>query len=584
MQEALLIDLVTIILAATGVAFVAKLLRQPLIPAYIIAGVLIGPLGLGIVRDLETVSTLAELGIAFLLFIVGMELSGRRLRNIGKVSTIIGVLQVGVMLGLGYLIALFIGFSEIEAIYIGLIVAFSSTMVVIKLLDDKGELDTLHGRITLGVLLVQDIIVIIAISFLINLGNLDMTFILGTAVKGLGMLSIAIIASKFILPHLFKYIADSQELLFLSALSWLFMFSGFAYLSGFSIAIGAFVAGVGLASFPYNLEIVSRMKSLKDFFITIFFVILGVELARVPSSAVLPAFIALTVMVIVLKPFITALVASFMRYGRRTSFLTAINLGQVSEFSLIIAMMGLELGHIGEELFATTIIIALVTITISTYFIAFDQQMFALFGRIIPRFHKLTHEEVLSEKGKLKDHIILLGCHNTGHAIYQELKKLKIPFIVVDFDPEIVEHLKSMGTNCIYGDVSDIELLHKLNLRRAKMIISTVRNEEDNALIIDEVRKVNKTAPIIMAAKEIEEALMLYDKGADYVILPRIVAGERIAKGIDSFFKKKMDIEKVRNEHLNKIKKIQDEKILYRYGPRAKFKLREKLRQARAKK
>lgn len=579
MQELLLFDLVAIIIAATGVAFIAKLLKQPLIAGYVIAGIIIGPLGLGIVKNLGSVSVLAELGIAFLLFIVGMELSGRRLRNIGKVSTVIGVTQVAVMLSLGYIIAIWIGMGSMEAIYVGLIVAFSSTMVVIKLLDDKGELDTLHGRITLGVLLVQDILVIIALSVLINLGNLNAAFILSTVVKGLGMLSIAVIASRFLLPHLFKYIADSQELLFLSSLSWLFLFAGLSYLSGFSIAVGAFVAGVGLASFPYNLEIVSRMKSLKDFFITIFFVILGVEFALVPSSAVIPVFIILTLLVIFLKPFITATVTSLMRYGRRTSFLTAISLGQVSEFSLIIAAQGLAFGHIGEELFATAIIIAIFTITLSAYFIEFDSQLYNKIGKIIPKFYKTTKEESLSDGKRMKDHVVLLGCHNTGHAIVHELKSTNIPFVVMDFDPEVVNHLNNSGINCIYGDVSDIEILKRLHMRQARMIISTIRNEEDNRLIIGEIRRVNKTAPIFMVANDIEDALQLYNRGADYVIVPRLVAGERLAKIIAKIRKDKRKMNKVREEHITKLKKIQEDEIIERYGPHFLLALKKKMRE-----
>ena len=324
-MENIFFDIGLIIIVATIVGYLARLLKQPLIPAYILTGLIIGPI-LGLVEDSNVILTLSEIGIAFLLFVVGLELNLKKLKDVASIAIFGGLMQFILLFISGFLIAIILGFVKTESVYIALIVAFSSTMVVVKILSDKRELDTLHGRIIIGFLLMQDLIAIIALSILTTLNNFSMAILVIALLKGIILLSVAVIASKFILPSLFRFAAKSQELLFLMALTTCFSFCIFAnYIGqimmyffslpffenvilgnvlellkpGFSIAIGAFIAGVSIANLPYNVEIIGKVKPLKDFFATIFFVSLGLELLLGEMHTILVPLIIFTLFVII---------------------------------------------------------------------------------------------------------------------------------------------------------------------------------------------------------------------------------------------------------------------------------------------
>jgi len=246
-------------------------------------------------------------------------------------------------------------------------------MVVIKLLADNVELNTLHGRIIIGILLMQDILVVLALSIISNINNLTPAVFSLAVVKGLGLFAIAVVSSKYLLPVIFKYAARSQELLFLTAVTMCFLFGGAAYLLDFSIAVGAFIAGVGLAAFPYNLEIIGRVRSLRDFFATMFFVTLGMQFNVTSLGPLLmPALVFLAICVI-LKPLVLIILAVIYGYEQRTAFIVGIDLAQISEFSLILVTLGVTLGHVSPELFAVTTILAIVSIGFTSYFVEYDE-------------------------------------------------------------------------------------------------------------------------------------------------------------------------------------------------------------------
>ncbi|MBD3260478.1 MAG: sodium:proton exchanger, partial [Candidatus Altiarchaeales archaeon] len=367
-DAALLWDMGLMIVAATLGAHLARIFRQPLIVGYVLAGVIIGPSILGLITNHDVIRTFSELGIAFLLFIVGLELDLKKLASVGRASTIIALVNSTVMFCAGYAAAHMLGFTALEPVYMGLVLAISSTMVVIKILSDKNELETLHGRIILGILLVQDIIAITALSILStiktphDLSTILFADILNGVFVGAGLFSIALVISRFILPSLFRVISTSHELLFITALSVFFLFTGLSQAIGFSLAVGAFVAGIAIATFPYNLEIEWKMKSLRDFFSTIFFVSLGMEIFELNAHAILIS-IPFIILILTLKPLTFIPLTSLLGYGRRVSFLTGASLTQISEFSLIIAMTGLSLGHIDNFFFSITAFIALMTFT-----------------------------------------------------------------------------------------------------------------------------------------------------------------------------------------------------------------------------
>ena len=349
-MDNIFLDIGMIIIIGTLFAYLASLLRQPLIPGYVITGIIIGPV-LGLITNTEVIRNLSEIGIAFLLFIVGLEIDLRKLKDVSLISSIGGLINITTLFSFGFIFASMLGYITLEASYIGLIIAFSSTMVVIKLLSDKREIDTLHGRIIIGFLLVEDFVAIIAISVLATLTEFSLALLIWSFVKGLFIFAVAIAASRFLFPSLFKFAARSQELLFLLSVTICFLFSLLFYMIGFSIIIGAFVAGVSLASLPYNVEIIGRVKSLRDFFSTIFFVSLGMQLMVGSLGEIMFPLVILILFIIIAKPLIIMFISSFFGYEKRTSFLAGSSLAQTSEFSMIIISQGLFLGHISKGIF-----------------------------------------------------------------------------------------------------------------------------------------------------------------------------------------------------------------------------------------
>lgn len=525
---------VMFIIATIG-AYLSKLLKQPLIPAYILTGIIIGPI-LGYITNSEIITTLSEIGIAFLLFIVGLDMDINRLKDIGLVASIGTTMQVMLTFVFGFFIASLFLFKNIEGAYLGLVVAFSSTMIVIKLLSDKKELDTLHGRLIIGFLLMQDILAIVVLTFLTTLNGFSAFILLYSFLKGTAILAIAVICSKYLFPVLFKFAALSQELLFLLSIGVCFLFSLLFSYIGFSIAIGAFVAGITLANLPYNLEIVSRIRSLRDFFATLFFVSLGLELTIAGIGDLILPLIAFTLAVVIFKPFIILAICSFFDYVKKTSFLTSISLAQISEFSLIIVAQGLLLGHISQKVFTLTILLAILTIALTSYLIKFDNAIYGFFGRRLKMFDMVKTAEQLHYMPDSKEYdVILAGYDRIGFSVLKKLQDMKKKLIVIDFNPEIIRKLVKRKIPCLYGDVGDVDIMERLDLKKAELLISTIPDKKDNELLIKIIRKANKKAAIFVTANRVEDALELYNMGADYVVLPHFLGGDHVSLMLDNF-------------------------------------------------
>lgn len=581
MEElALFWEIGLIIVAATFFAYLARIFRQPVILAYVFTGVLLGPLGFGLIEDQVTIRTLSEFGIAFLLFIVGLELDLKRLRDVGGVSTVVGIIKTAIVFGLGFMMALSLGYLRTEAIYAGLILSFSSTMVVIKLLSDKNELDTLHGRITLGILLIEDVIAIMVLSVISVQTGVNLSVFAISILKGMGLLSIALIMSKYILPPVLHFVARKQELLFLTALSLCFIYSWASHISGFSVAIGAFIAGISVATFPYNIEIVSRVRSLRDFFSTIFFVSLGLELLVTDTSALVQALFFFLPLIVIIKPAIIMALTSTYGYGRRTSFLTSISLIQISEFSLIIASAALSMHHIGQELFSVILFVALFSITLTSYTINYDNKLYGRLSSSLVFFEKLCRTKTCqldSIPATLKKHVVVCGSHRMGYPIIKTLQKLGEDFVVVDFNPEIIQFLINEGIPCIYGDIGDMTIVERINLYDADVVVSTVPNLEDNILLIRQTKERNPKAAVFVVAETLDDALQLYNIGADYVIIPRFLAGETASNFIRIHARSPKDLGSERVEHIRKLQKMKEEELLDKYEPSFLRSLEEKI-------
>ncbi|MFH1210215.1 MAG: cation:proton antiporter [archaeon] len=548
-QTNILFAIGIILIAATLISYIFRIIKQPPILAYILAGLLIGPHVLKIITNTDDIRLLAELGIAFLLFMVGLEIDLKKIKDVFLVSIFGGTIQIALLFLVGFLIALIFSFTSLEGIYLGLVIAFSSTMIVVKLLLDKNELGTLHGRIVLGILLVQDIVAILALSILSN-ETISFSIFLIALLKGIGLLLLAIIISKYIFPLLFRFASKSQELLFLSSIAICFFFALFAYSIGFSIVIGAFIAGVSLASLPYNYNIAGQIKPLRDFFLTLFFVSLGMELTFVNITSLIIPLIILVLIVIILKPWIIMFFTSLFGYKKRTSFITGLNLAQISEFSLTIVAQGLILGHVSQELFSLTVFLAIITLILTSYMIKYSNSIYQFFSKHLSLLEKLPSNKEELEYRKDEYDIVLFGCHRMGSVFLKKLKELKKKFLVVDYDSSIIKQLINEKINCIYGDIENEEVLSKIDFKKVKLVISTIPETEDSLFLLNYIRSINPKTLVFLTSRNIDEAFTLYNHKADYVILPRFISGDIVSNIIKDFHNKET-VSKLRNNHIH---------------------------------
>lgn len=546
------------IIVAALFAFIFKMIRQPFIPAYILTGIIIGPLVLGLIQDTDLIISLSQIGVAFLIFTAGLEIKFKKLKEVGKVASIGGVVQVLIMFIIAFAVALGLGFSGTAPAYIGLVVTLSSTMIVVTLLAEKRELNSLHGRIIIGILLIQDVVAIIALAVLSS--DLSFNSIVIVLAKALIFAFIAFVLSKVANP-VFRVAAKSRELLLLVSISFLFLFTIGAYFADLSIIIGAFFAGVALANSDYKTEIRGNISSLREFFAVIFFVALGMQLRLISGEFIL-LFFALLVLVIVVKPYVIMFLVRVSGYKKRTSFLTGNALAQTSEFSLIILTIGLGLAHISEGLFSTLVLLTILTMSITTYFVGHEKKMASIFSgplNILNKYKSKKEElEYLNTDGK---RTIIFGCHRMGSLILKNFEKDKRDLIVVDYNPEIIKSLIDKKIPCIYGDFMHEEILEKINLKHAQIVISTIPNFEENLLLVKKTKRVNPRATVIIVASRISEALDLYKHGADYVILPKVIGGERTANLVKKLKKSKKGLKEMKKDHIAQLKGFHN--ILY---------------------
>ncbi len=544
-----------ILIIASILAYFTRLIKQPLIIAYIFTGIILSNFLLKS-TSLETIRFFSELGIAFLLFLVGIELGFKDIKHVGKASLITGLGQIIFTFLIGYIIIkYFLNFSILESAYISIALTFSSTIIIVKLLSEKQDLQSLYGRISVGFLLVQDFVAIIILVLLVAIQQESQipSLIFLIIAKALLFFLFVFLFSKYILTYLFNKIAKSQELLFLSSITLPFLFIIISRYLGFSIEIGAFLAGLSLANLPYRAEITNKVKPLRDFFITLFFVILGTQFVVRSTNIIIPAII-LSLFVLIGNPLIVTILMGLLGYRKRTSFYAGLTVAQISEFSLIIAFLGLKLGHINEEVVSLIVLVGLITITTSVYMIHHNHKLYKFLEPYLDIFEKdLTLEDIYQIEKKFSKHTIIFGCHRLGYNIVDLLKSLKKKIIVVDFDPVIIEKLTKDNIKAIYGDLADLEIFDKLNLEEAEFVISTIPNKQDNLILVKKVKSLNKNARVIVTAQQNEEAFELYKAGADYVILPYTISGERVADILRIAIKDKHILDEIRSRHIRTI-------------------------------
>lgn len=551
------------ILAATVVAFISHLFKQPLLLAYIIAGVIIGPkLGFGFIEKAEDIETISHFGLILLLFLIGLEIDVKKLKSSGKSLVAGGLTQFPVCALLGSAFFLLLGYSAqgggYDLFYLAACCGLSSTAIVVKLLYGKFELDTLAGRLTLGILVFQDIWAIILLGIQPNLANPDILNILLSFGKGIFLVAVSMLVSRYVLPKLFKTIAKIPELVLISSLAWCFLVCGSAALLGLSQEMGALIAGVAISTFPYNLDVIAKVVNIRDFFITLFFVSLGMRIPNPLENLSVLGIAAAASAFLVLSRFLSVFPVLYsLKNGLRVSLLTSVNLAQISEFSLVIASLGLAHSHISQETMSVIIFVFVITSALSTYMIKYNDSIqkaasFILMKAGLKEISSPVHDDETTP-GK---EIAILGFHRMASSLLSEVlgseendSSLKDKIVVVDFNPEIHESLQSVGVKVVYGDISHLDTLYHAGIHDVKIVVSTIPDTilvgTDNLKIIRHMRDVCPNAKIIVTAESIERALKMYSEGADYVFIPRVLAADRLMSVIDGILadSKKMKME-----------------------------------------
>jgi len=557
-DQTMLVSIALVVIIAAAIAFIAKMLKQDLILAYIVTGILIGPLYFGLVKDVSLIKGLAEIGITFLLFTAGLEMSLKSFKRTMGTAAIAGLVQVVSVMALAVAVLIAFKFGMAEAAIVGIAIALSSTIVVTKLLIDRHEINALHSRLILGIMLVQDIIAVLALALLSQTFSLSYV---GIVLGKLAILaSVALLMHFLLLKPLIKHSASSPELLLIVSIALLFFFAGLAYFLDFSIAIGAFIAGITLANNPHKLEISTRTKALRDFFSVMFFVSIGMLLTSITKS-MLFLLIPVLAILIIFEPLITALVIRLRGYKTGTALQVGFSFAQISEFSLILIMAALSGGLISQRAFDVTVLAAVVSIAFTQYTSRLNEPIARFFPRIFS-FIKLPARHEEEKKILEKKEVILLGSHLMGTVFLKQLKKNKSRLLVVDFNPDITRSLKKQGIDCIYGDVSNPELLQRIKddyLKNLKTIISTLPRLEDNLLLLKYFRKAKPGLFLALRAEKIHEALQLYELGADYVMVPLVISAESSFDTIEKL--SKHNLSKLRNEHIAHLKDLH--RVLY---------------------
>ncbi|MBU2612105.1 MAG: cation:proton antiporter [Nanoarchaeota archaeon] len=553
-MDNLFIQFGLIILVVLGVSVIMRFLKQPLIIGYIISGILVGPLFLDFIRGSETISLFSEMGIAFLLFIVGLHLSPKIFKEVGKISLVTGIGQILFTSVIGYFIGILLGFSVVTSIYIAVALTFSSTIIILKLLSDKDSLEKLYGKISIGFLLVQDLVAILALIVVSSLGSGAGAgdILISTILKGVVLIAVLIPISHYILPKFGDFFAKSQELLFVFAISWGLGLSLLFLYSGFSIEVGALIAGIMLSMSPYSFEISSKLKPLRDFFLISFFIILGSQMVFANINSLILPTIIFSILVIFGNSLIVIILMGLFGYSKKTGFMSGLTVAQIGEFSLIFIALGVKAGHLSQEILSFVTLISLITIFGCTYLIVYSDKIFAKISPLLTIFEKKKIKEKDIPK---KDYdYILLGYNRIGFSVIRAFSKITKNFLVVDYNPQIVRTLKDEGIDAIYGDVDDSEFLEDVGICKASVVVSTVPEKETNQLILDVLRR-NKVNPIsILTSRQIPDALELYKSGADYVILPHFLGGEYISKVIQTAKKQRKYYEREKEKELKILK------------------------------
>ncbi|MBA4341642.1 MAG: sodium:proton exchanger [Methylibium sp.] len=520
-----------LICALAGAVFVR--LRQPVLIAYIVVGIAVGPAGFGLVTAHDQIDLLAQVGVAVLLFAVGLKLDLHHIRHIGPVALATGLGQLAFTIVIGFALILALGKGVMEALYVAVALTFSSTIIIVKLLSDKRELDSLHGRIAVGFLIVQDLAVVIAM--------MAMSALRGTADAGgepAGLLAVLLslgwrlavaavamfVLMRWVLPALVAAMARSQELLLVFAVAWGVALAALGEWAGFSKEAGAFLAGFSLASTPYREAMSARLTGIRDFLLLFFFIDLGAKLELSTLGAEVVPAIVLSLFVLIGNPLIVMAIMGFMGYRRRTGFLAGLTVAQISEFSIVFVAMGITLGHVGVQALSLTTLVGLVTITVSTYMILYAQPLYERLAPWLRPFERKRPFRELAAEGQSGSsggaQAIVFGLGRYGSRLFEQLRADGVDVIGVDFDPEAVRELQRRGLPVLFGDGEDPDFLETLPLRQARWVITTFPQWESNRALLHALSAVHYRGQVVGAVRDAAHGRALTEAGVGRVLNP----------------------------------------------------------------
>lgn len=529
-------EVATLLVLAAAIGFAGLMLRQPLIVSFIAVGLLAGPSGFDVVRSAEQIDFLAELGIAVLLFLVGMKLDVKLIRSLGAVALTTGLGQVAFTAVFGFLIGLALGLGPVASIYVAVALTFSSTIIIVKLLSDKREIDSLYGQIALGFLIVQDLVVVLAMIVLSTLGmgiaddpgSGRIVAVLGAAA---GLLLLVVLFIRYLADPLTRRLARAPELLVIFAIALAAMFAAVADAVGLGKELGGLMAGVALASTPYRETIASRLAPLRDFLLLFFFIALGSSLELSQLGEHFGAAVIFSLFVLIGNPIIVLAIMGAMGYRARTGFLAGLTVAQISEFSLIFVAMGVTLGHVGQDMLGLVTLVGLVTIALSTYMITYSHRLLAWFEPVLGIFERgnPAREPVDKSDGGQSERVqvVIFGLGRFGTALGQRLQRRGERVLGVDFNPLAVDRWRALGLPAVHGDAGDAERVSVLPVDRAEWVVLTIpaqapgpQQEEPRLSLIQGLKSLDANIKVAATSHSMMETQMLRDAGADIILEP----------------------------------------------------------------
>ena len=535
--DSVLPQIAALLIVAAVLGAVLRRMHQPLIIAFIVVGVLAGPAVLGFVQPGEEIDLLAHLGVALLLFIVGLKLDLRLITTLGSVALVTGIGQMAATAAVGYLLAAMLGFESIEAVYIALALTFSSTIIVVKLLSDRREIDQLHGRIALGVLIVQDMVVVAVMIALSAFGQpgeqVDIAGSLAqVALRGVAFVVAIALIARFVLPRVLDSFARTPELLVISATAWALALAVAGELLGFSEEVGAFLAGVALASSPYREALGTRLATLRDFLLIFFFVQLGMSMDFGEAGPQLGPAVVLSLFVLLAKPVFVMIFMGALGYRRRISFYTGVSLAQISEFSLIFAALGVQLGHLSPGLLGLITLVAVITIALSSYGIVASRKLFEKLSPLLALFERPVTRPEQDDTREICPRVIVFGLGRYGGHMAEELVAAGHSVLGVDFDPRALNAATRRGVPAIYGDAEDEELVAGLPFECAEWVVGTSPDRDANVVLLRGLRHSEFKGRVALTAHSERAVQRLQSVGADLVLRPFVDAADEAVRAL----------------------------------------------------